>query len=170
MSKWWKVYHDVMNDPKVQMLSPREFKAAFLDALDGKPSPFNRWVKRGSDRPSAEVWSIIRARIFERDNYTCQYCGAHGVKLECDHVMPVSRGGSNSDTNLLTACLKCNRSKRAKTLEEWSLEQDARISILSCRLAQRSGRPVTLMGGSGSLDRDSVSDARIATAGTITDA
>lgn len=70
-------------------------------------------------RPSAEVWAKIRARIFERDNYTCQYCGAYGVALECDHIFPVARGGSHDDDNLNTACFPCNRSKRDKTLDEW---------------------------------------------------
>jgi hypothetical protein len=70
-------------------------------------------------RPSAEVWIIIRRRIFLRDNYTCRYCGKRGVRLECDHVVPVSRGGSHEDSNLATACFGCNRSKRAKTPSEW---------------------------------------------------
>jgi 5-methylcytosine-specific restriction endonuclease McrA len=70
-------------------------------------------------RPCAEVWAKIRARIFARDNYTCQYCGAHGVTLECDHIVPVARGGSHDDDNLNTACFQCNRSKRDKTLAEW---------------------------------------------------
>lgn len=53
------------------------------------------------------------------DGYTCQYCGERGKRLECDHVVPVSRGGSNEHENLVTACFACNRSKRAKTVEEW---------------------------------------------------
>ena len=70
-------------------------------------------------RPASDIWRRIRAAIFERDDYTCQYCGEHGGKLECDHVMPVSRGGDHSNGNLVTACFSCNRSKRAKTVEEW---------------------------------------------------
>lgn len=73
----------------------------------------------GSSRPSASVWYAIRARIFDRDDYTCAYCGLRGGQLECDHVIPVSRGGSHTDDNLVTACKKCNRSKRDKLVEEW---------------------------------------------------
>lgn len=36
-----------------------------------------------------------------------------------DHVVPISKGGSNEDTNLVTACLPCNRSKRDKLVSEW---------------------------------------------------
>ena len=74
-------------------------------------------VKTG--RPSAEVWAGIRQRIFQRDDYTCQYCGARGGVLECDHVLPVARGGGHCDDNLATACFDCNRSKSAKLVEEW---------------------------------------------------
>lgn len=74
---------------------------------------------RRNDRPSAEVWMKIRSKIFKRDDYTCQYCGERGKKLECDHVHPVSKGGNHDESNLVTACFRCNRSKRSKTLQEW---------------------------------------------------
>lgn len=76
-------------------------------------------AERQRERPSSEVWRKIRTRIFSRDDYTCQYCGVRGVKLECDHVYPVALGGGHDDSNLVTACFKCNRSKRSKTLEQW---------------------------------------------------
>lgn len=47
------------------------------------------------------------------------YCGARGVPLECDHVFPISKGGSNEDDNLVAACVPCNRSKGANTPEQW---------------------------------------------------
>lgn len=76
-------------------------------------------VGKDSDRPLAHIWKSIRERIFARDNYTCQYCGEHGKRLECDHVIPVARGGSHDEENLVTACFKCNRSKRDKLVSEW---------------------------------------------------
>ena len=82
-------------------------------------------VPAKTNRPSAEVWMRIREFIFERDNYTCQYCGARGVRLECDHVIPVSRGGSSEYDNLVTACFRCNRSKGDKTLDDWMGWKDA---------------------------------------------
>lgn len=68
--------------------------------------------------PAAE-WAVIRAAVFERDRYTCTYCGARGQRLECDHIHPLSKGGSNDVENLTTACFICNRSKHAKMLGEW---------------------------------------------------
>jgi 5-methylcytosine-specific restriction endonuclease McrA len=55
-----------------------------------------------------------RYTIFERDNFTCQYCGrkAPEVALEVDHVVPVSKGGTDDPSNLQTACRECNSQKR----------------------------------------------------------
>ena len=89
-----------------------------IDQNDGKFF-VNGWFKRQYSRPVADEWSKIRTRIFNRDSFTCQYCGATNTRLECDHVVPVSRGGSSLDDNLVTACFKCNRSKRDKTVDEW---------------------------------------------------
>lgn len=74
-------------------------------------------------RPPTHEWAVIRARIFQRDNYTCQYCGASACRLECDHVIPVARGGAHADDNLATACFPCNRSKRDKLLTEWRIKK-----------------------------------------------
>ena len=54
---------------------------------------------------------INNFHIFKRDNYTCQYCGKNlddKIKLHVDHILPLSKGGSNQENNLITACQKCN--------------------------------------------------------------
>jgi hypothetical protein len=71
------------------------------------------------DRPPLYVWRELRQKVFSRDNYTCQYCNAKDAKLHCDHVIPLSRGGSNDLENLVAACASCNLSKHNKTLSEW---------------------------------------------------
>lgn len=50
-----------------------------------------------------------RFEIFKRDLFTCQYCGNHPPKtvLEIDHIIPVSKGGDNSQDNLITSCFVC---------------------------------------------------------------
>lgn len=55
----------------------------------------------------------IRFEVFKRDSFTCQYCGqsAPQVILEVDHIIPVSKGGDNDLTNLITSCRDCNRGK-----------------------------------------------------------
>jgi hypothetical protein len=50
--------------------------------------------------------------VFKRDRYRCRMCGATGVELEVDHIVPVADGGSDALDNLQTLCFKCNRGKR----------------------------------------------------------
>lgn len=58
----------------------------------------------------------LRAEILERDNYTCQYCGATDI-LEVDHIYPLSKGGLFDDPeNLQVLCRPCNRRKSAKVV------------------------------------------------------
>lgn len=120
MSRWFRIYHDMLDDPAVQRLPPDEAKAAFIGALRGEQTVCSRWIRPGSDRLPPSEWVPIRQRIFARDDFTCTYCGERGGQLECDHIHPLSRGGSNDDDNLTTACRPCNRAKRDKTLDEWS--------------------------------------------------
>lgn len=78
-------------------------------------------VQFGEDRPrpSSEIWRRLREFVFKRDDYTCRYCGSRAVSLECDHVVPVARGGGHDVSNLVASCRPCNRSKRDKLVEEW---------------------------------------------------
>ena len=61
-----------------------------------------------------------RFEVFKRDSFTCQYCGksAPDVVLEVDHINPVSKGGDDDISNLITACFDCNRGKSDKKLTE----------------------------------------------------
>jgi len=60
-----------------------------------------------------------RFDVFKRDNFTCQYCSRKPPKvpLECDHIVPVCKGGNNTIDNLITACFDCNRGKGGTELE-----------------------------------------------------
>lgn len=60
----------------------------------------------------------LRWKILERDNFTCQYCGqfAPQAKLEVDHKIPVSEGGTFDEDNLITACFACNHGKSALSI------------------------------------------------------
>lgn len=62
----------------------------------------------------------IRTEVFKRDGFTCQYCGRTPpeVVLEIDHVKPVSKGGTNDITNLVTACRECNLGKSNIELDD----------------------------------------------------
>jgi 5-methylcytosine-specific restriction endonuclease McrA len=56
-------------------------------------------------------------KIFEKFNFICAYCSNDATEL--DHVIPISRGGPDVESNLVAACKSCNCSKGNKTIEEW---------------------------------------------------
>ena len=58
----------------------------------------------------------VRLLLFERDNFTCQYCGVNGTsdELIIEHVIPAVIGGVAKPYNLVVACQSCNSTKRSK--------------------------------------------------------
>lgn len=68
--------------------------------------------------------SFCRQNVLRRDHYTCQYCGTRpGSKnLTIDHIVPISRGGSTSWLNCVTACTRCNTKKGNNTPQSAGLQ------------------------------------------------
>ena len=119
MSQWFRINTDMLNDRVAMTMSAASFMAAFNAARAGRGGPLADFVSPDYGRPPAAVWARLRSATFARDNYTCTYCGERGGRLECDHLIPVSRGGNSDPSNLVTACFTCNRGKRNKTVDEW---------------------------------------------------
>lgn len=82
-----------------------------------------------------------RFEIFKRDQFICQYCGAHppATILEVDHIRPVADGGDNSMDNLVTACWDCNRGKAARDLNVAPQSLSERAKLLAESEAQLLG-------------------------------
>jgi len=59
--------------------------------------------------------------IYERDDHTCQYCGAT-KHLTIDHVIPRSRGGQDTWENMVVACSTCNTKKGNTLLEQTGMK------------------------------------------------
>lgn len=68
-------------------------------------------------RPRPER-KLTRFEIFNRDKYTCQYCGKETRQLTLDHVIPRHKGGEYTWENVVSACVACNRRKAGKTPEQ----------------------------------------------------
>jgi 5-methylcytosine-specific restriction endonuclease McrA len=64
---------------------------------------------------------VTNTILFARDDRSCCYCGRHESELRPrefltrDHVLPLSRGGTNDWTNCVTACAACNTRKANRT-------------------------------------------------------
>jgi len=68
--------------------------------------------------------ALTNQLLFARDQYVCMYCGVSHVakELSRDHVVPTSRGGTDSWTNCVTACKRCNNRKANKSPEQAGME------------------------------------------------
>jgi 5-methylcytosine-specific restriction endonuclease McrA len=66
--------------------------------------------------PRINIPKSVREFVLKRDNFTCKSCrkNCNEVKLTIDHIIPLSKGGSNDISNLQTLCLFCNQSKYQK--------------------------------------------------------
>ena len=58
-----------------------------------------------------------RAHALDRDNYTCQHCGAKNVRLEVHHIKYRSQGGSDDLDNLITLCEDCHHNLHKGEIE-----------------------------------------------------
>jgi 5-methylcytosine-specific restriction endonuclease McrA len=87
----------------------------------------HRWRRNAAERGAVGTftWSQFMA-VARRFEYRCAYCGGRSGQLDPDHVVPLSRGGHNSTTNLLPSCRMCNGDKRDLLLDEWATDREAR--------------------------------------------
>ena len=104
-------------------------KVHLVEAVDGRyvrsPSTQMPWpsivrLKQYARVPYKQVM-LSRQNVIRRDHNTCQYCGATS-NLTIDHVLPKSRGGGDSWTNLVAACVSCNNRKGDRTPDEADME------------------------------------------------
>ena len=58
-------------------------------------------------------WRQMRLSTMNRDGYACVICGSR-AKLECDHKVPLSEGGTNDPDNLQILCKPCHIAKTRK--------------------------------------------------------
>lgn len=62
--------------------------------------------------------SNLREYVLHRDGHKCRYCGATGVALNLDHVIPRSRQGPSTPGNLVASCVPCNQKKGNRSAAE----------------------------------------------------
>ncbi len=66
--------------------------------------------------PYFKTIALTRKAVFIRDNHRCQYCGEPAESI--DHVLPRSKGGSNTWDNVVAACKRCNFKKKDRLMHE----------------------------------------------------
>lgn len=105
-------------------------------------------------REPKERWKWIRILVFERDDWTCQYCGKRRAQalLQVDHIVPIASGGSNKMFNLVTACQPCNTGKGATNLPRG--KRRAVMDALMRRYRARLAAEAKLLPEKQGLDSD----------------
>lgn len=94
-----------------------EKKLLILEYADKERQKFERLAAKFSQEQTdhikyerTRIPENIRIEVWRRDEGKCAGCGSR-VNLEYDHIVPVSRGGSNTARNVELLCEACNRSK-----------------------------------------------------------
>lgn len=81
----------------------------------------NHALKKAHDK---YVPPLNNETLFRRDANLCLYCGKRFMNsdLSRDHVTPISQGGADLWTNVVTSCKRCNNHKAGRTPEQACME------------------------------------------------
>ncbi|QIS10667.1 TerD family protein [Nocardia arthritidis] len=82
-------------------------------ALEGTLRVAKRLVLTPRQLDTRSIPQEVKAEVWQRDGGKCVECG-DGHYLEFDHIIPLSRGGATSASNLQILCRSCNRAKGAR--------------------------------------------------------
>lgn len=69
-------------------------------------------IERADGARRERISEAVRLFVWQRDQGKCVQCG-RSEKLEFDHVIPIAKGGSDTERNIQLLCEQCNRSKGA---------------------------------------------------------
>ncbi|MFU8806015.1 MAG: HNH endonuclease [Bradymonadaceae bacterium] len=113
----WKKAVTLMWLGKAEVLSEQSEKVRSATQSFPLPSVLRLFTRVRIPRRTVQ---FSRHNVYRRDGYVCQYCArkyqAHDLTF--DHVLPRSRGGQTTWTNIVTSCQPCNRRKCSRTPAE----------------------------------------------------
>jgi 5-methylcytosine-specific restriction endonuclease McrA len=110
-------------DQKAEILEVDE-QRSFRSERSHLPCPSVIRLVRYVHVPRRFRRQVTNTFLFARDGYACQYCGRHRSELRGrqfltrDHILPMSRGGTNTWENVVTSCSPCNNRKGNHVPEE----------------------------------------------------
>lgn len=73
----------------------------------------------------------VREYLLEKWGRQCAYCGATGIPLNIDHIVPQARGGSHRVSNLTISCVPCNQAKDTTPVAEFVTDPNRLARILA---------------------------------------
>jgi 5-methylcytosine-specific restriction endonuclease McrA len=98
----------------------KERRKEYLKTEKGLAMHRRQTQKRYALKKEAFIEDVDPYQLYEQQKGICYLCNCkfEFKEMECDHVVPLSRGGMHEKSNCKMACARCNRSKGAKLLEE----------------------------------------------------
>ena len=76
----------------------------------------------------------VREYLLAKWGHKCAYCDAENVPLNIDHVHPRARGGSDRVSNLVSACISCNKTKDDHLVEDFLSHDPERLAMIKAQL------------------------------------
>ena len=129
-AEWARRVRELRNEEGYQILSHK-------DRSDLKPGQYLLETKKRLPAFKRGISKETRARVLERNGFTCQMCGVAAgdqdplnatrtIRLTMGHIIDKSKGGADTFENLRAVCTNCNEG-----LQNASLPRPGRIQILS---------------------------------------
>ena len=121
---------DPRNNQEQRNVSPvsdedKPSKSVIDELKEDNPARHSGKAPESGSRVAGSKWirKDKRLAIYMRDGFTCAYCGSNmkddTALLTLDHLIPVEHGGSNDQTNLITACHQCNSVRGSRDLRQF---------------------------------------------------
>lgn len=129
-SEWARRLRELRNEDGWQILSHK-------DRADLKPGQYLLETKKRMPAFKRGISKETRAKVLERNGYTCQMCGVAAgdpdpfvagrtIRLTMGHIIDKSKGGEDTPDNLRAVCTNCNEG-----LQNTALPKPNRIHLLA---------------------------------------
>ncbi|MGK5083949.1 HNH endonuclease [Bdellovibrionota bacterium FG-1] len=91
----------------------------FLDPAHTDPKRMKKEREKAQKLRKTQWW------LTQLNQGLCYYCGqrVESRQLTMDHVVPLARGGTSTEGNIVAACRECNREKKLETPAERILRE-----------------------------------------------
>lgn len=115
ISEYARRIRELRDEEGMQILSHR-------DRDDLKPGEYVLVSLMRRPVMERDISPQLRNEILERNGYTCQHCGSgpgdpdpthpgRKLRLQIDHEIPLTQGGTNDKDNLRVLCSACNQAR-----------------------------------------------------------
>ena len=151
-AKEWR--HRQSQETKEKMLSDSRLRCSKWRARKGSKEWMRKYFKKYRLEKPHKLRSLSRnykakkknaegthseldvISILEQQGRKCYWCANALTKFHMDHVIPISKNGSNDASNLVASCPRCNISKGNRLPDEWP--QNPRSSLLIAEYCRRT--------------------------------